>query len=319
MAETIITLEALKKSAHTYEKQLLQMPVISAQDTLQHMTPLPGIYGSHTLTEITGDFELAPYKRTRWEDGQVTLTPRTLETYLGNCAKNFDPNELYGTVYGPRFFQGEPLKEAQIAQDILTYAAAQLGKKLNMAIWAAKRNDSGDTTQDLFDGFDTITENEITTGTISADNGNYTALSEAITDDNAVDVFQSLYDACSDELQGMPANIYLSKDLYRKYLKAYKNESGAVIYNTKFEQTTLEGSDGLCTFVPLTSKKGSQYIHIAPQRNLVYGFGGGLPQEAINVEKYKPWEVTLEATLCFGVQFASVSPEVLHVAKLASA
>lgn len=42
---TIVSLTDLQKSAHTYEKQLVQMPVIGAQDTLQHMTPLPGIFG----------------------------------------------------------------------------------------------------------------------------------------------------------------------------------------------------------------------------------------------------------------------------------
>jgi len=319
MAQTIITLAELQKSAHTYEQQLLQMPVISAQDTLQYMNPLPGIFGQHTLAEISGSFELGPYKRTRWEDGEVTLTPRTLETFLGNNALNFDPNELYGTIFGARIFQGEALKSTQIAQDILSYMAAQLGKKLNMAIWSAKRDDTGDTTATLFNGFDTITEEEITAGNISADKGNYTALTEAITEDNALDIFQSIYEACSDELQGIPVNIYCAKDAYRKYLKAYKAETGAIVYNDKYEKTTLEGSDGLATFVPLVSKKGSSYIHIAPARNMIYGFGNGLPQEAIAVEKYKPWEFTLEATLVFGVQFASVSPEVLHVAKLATA
>lgn len=318
MAATIITLDELQKSAHTYEKQLIQMPVISAQDTLKHMTPIPGVFGQHTLSEITGSFELGPYKRTRWEDGEVTFSPRTLETYLGNTALNFDPNELYGTIFGAKIFQGEALKSTQIAQDILSYMAAQLGKKLNMSIWTAKRNADGDTTAELFDGFDTITETEVTNGNISADKGNYVELSEAISESNAVDLFQAMYEATADELQGVPVNIYCTKDQYRKYLKAYKAETGAIVYNDKYEQLTLEGSNGLATFVPLVSKKGSNYIHIAPARNMIYGFGNGLPQEGINVEKYKPWEFTLEATLVFGVQFASVSPEALFVAKVAS-
>lgn len=319
MAQTIITLADLQKSAHTYEKQLLQMPVISAQDTLQHMTPMPGVFGQHTLTEISGSFELGPYKRTRWGDGEVTLTPRTLETYLGNQALNFDPNELYGTIYGARIFKGEGIKSTQAAQDILSYMAAQLGKKLNMAIWSAKRNADGDTTAELFDGFDTITETEIAAGNISADNGNYTELAEAITKENAVEAFQSIYENLSDELQGVPVNIYCTKEQYRNYLKDYKSETGSIVYNDKYEQLTLEGSGGLAKFVPLVSKKGSKFIHIAPQRNLVYGFGNGLPNEGVTVEKYKPWEFTLEAALVFGVQFASISKEVFHVAKIATA
>lgn len=317
MAQTIITLAELQESAHTYEKQLLQMPVIGAQDTLQHMTPLPGVFGKHTLAEISGSFELGPYKRTRWDDGEVTLTPRTLETYLGNVAKNFDPNELYGTIYGAQIFKGEGLKNVPIAQGILSYMAAKLGQSLNLALWNAKRNADGDTTAELFDGFDTITAAEITAGNVSAAKGNYTELTEAITAENAVDQFQAIYEATADELQGIPVNIYCTKEQYRNYLKAYKAETGAAPYNTEYEKVTLEGSAGLATFVPLVSKKGSSYIHIAPARNMVYGFGNGLAEEGVSVEKYKPWEFTLEAALVFGVQFASVSKEVFHVAKIA--
>lgn len=319
MAQTIITLADLQKSAHTYEKQLVQMPVIGAAATLDKMTPMPGVFGQHTLTEISGAFELGPYKRTRWEDGQVTLTPRTLETYLGNAALNFDPNELYGTIFGAQVFKGEALKSTQIARDILVYMAAKLGEGLNKSLWTAKRNADGDTTAELFDGFDTITETEIAAGNISTAKGNYVELTEAITNDNAVDIFQSIYESASDELQNMPVNIYCTMDAYRKYLKAYKSETGAIIYNKQYEQVTLEGSQGLATFVPLVSKKGSNYIHIAPKSNMVYGFGNGLANEGISVEKYKPWEFTLEAALVFGVQFASVQKQVLQVAKLASA
>lgn len=318
MAQTIITLDELQKSAHTYERQLLQMPVIAAEDTLKHMTPMPGLFGRHTLTEITGQFELGPYKRDRWADGQVTLTPRTIETFLGNNALNFDPNELYGTIFGERVFKGEAVKATQIARDILSYMAAQLGRSLNMAIWGAKRDDSGDTTATLFNGFDTITEEEVEAGSIAAANGNYVELADEITAENAVDIFQSIYESASDELQGVPVNIYCTKDQYRKYLKAYKAETGAAVYNDSYEKTTLEGSDGLATFVPLVSKKGSSYIHIAPRRNLVFGYGNGLPNEGVSVEKYKPWEFTLEAALVFGVQFASVSKEALMVAKTAA-
>ena len=33
----------LQKSAVTYRKDLLVMPVISAEETLKHMTPRPGV------------------------------------------------------------------------------------------------------------------------------------------------------------------------------------------------------------------------------------------------------------------------------------
>lgn len=314
---TITTLADLQRSAVTYRRQLLQMPVIAAQDTLQHMTPYPGVLGRHVLTEISGRLDIGPYKRSRWQDGAVTLTPRTLETYLGNNAVNFDPAELFGTIFGESVLKGEALKASRIAADILTYMAAQLGRRLNMALWGAVRNPDGDTTADLFDGFDTLTEKGVQDGDIAADKGNYTELTEPVTAENAVDILQGVYDSLSDELQGQAVNIYLSKDIYRKYLKDYKAETGPIAYNDRYEQLTLEGSGGLATFVPLTSKKGSPFIHVAPRQNMCYGFGNGVAGETVTVEKYKPWEFTLEAAYVFGVQFASVSPEVFHAVRLA--
>lgn len=316
---TIVTLDALKKSAVTYQKQLLQIPVIAAQATLQYMTPVPGIFGRHVISSLKGAFEIAPYKRTRWKDGSVTVDSRELETFLGNLAENFDPNELYGTILGDTVFKGEGLKSARIASDILVCAMNQIGKKLNMAIWSAKRKADGDTTQDLFDGFDTITDKEVTAKKISADIGNYTKLTEAISKDNAVDVFQSIYEGLPDELQGVPVNIYCTYEQKRAYDKDYKATTGGIAYNKEYDQTVLEGSNGLATFVPLASKKGSKYIHIAPKETMLYGFGNGLPNESVSVEKYKPWEFTLEAAAVFGVQFRSIEPQLFHAVELYSA
>ena len=167
-----------------------------------------------------------------------------------------------------------------------------------MAIWNAKRNTEGDTTKDLFNGFDTITATEATAGNIAADKGNYMELAAAIDKTNAIDTFNAIYAAADDELQGQKAKIY-------------------VPYNTEFKKTFLEGTDNQWEFCPLASKKGSQYIHIAPQSNMVYGYGAGdNPGERLAIEKYSSWKLTLEAAMAFGVQFRSLSPEMLMVAKL---
>ena len=55
-----ITDDELKKSAVSYRKDLLIMPVLSANDTLQHMTPRPGVAGREVLGQLSGDTELGP-------------------------------------------------------------------------------------------------------------------------------------------------------------------------------------------------------------------------------------------------------------------
>lgn len=317
MATTITTIEALQKSATTYQKDLLIMPVISANATLQHMQGMPGLKGDLVLGEISGEAELAPYKRTNVKDADFTINARTLEMFLGNCAYNFDPNEVWGTIYGSLVTQGEGLKGVDINKSILMLVAARLGKNLNKAIWSAKRNADGTTTRDLFNGFDTITETEKTATTISALSGNYLQLAEAVTEANAIDTFQKIYDAASDELQGQAVKIYCSKDLYTAYNRNYQLTHGSLPYNTEFKKTYLEGTDNLWEFCPLTSKKGSKFIHVSPQANMVYGYGAGqMPGETLDLGKYSPWALTLEAAMGFGVQFKSISPEMLLVAEL---
>lgn len=295
------------------------MPVTSAQATLQHMTGMPGLQGPVVLGQLEGDAELGPYKNTRNADAQFSITPRQLDVFLGNCAYGFDPNDVWGTIYGSLVTKGEGLKNVDINKYIVMYVAGKLGRKLNMAIWNAKRNPTGDTTADLFNGFDTITSSEVGAGTIAAAKGNYLELQAPITEANAIETFNQIYDQANDELQGQRVKIYCSRDVYTAYNRNYQLLHGALPYNQEFKKTTLEGTDGLWEFCPLASKKGSQFIHVSPQQNLVYGYGAGQnPGETISIEKYSSWRLTLEAAMAFGVQFRTVSPEMLMVAKLAA-
>lgn len=312
---TITTLTDLQKSATTYRRDLLIMPVTAADATLGHMRGISGLRGNYVLGQLSGSAELAPYKSTRQDDGDFKITPRTLEMFLGNCAKNFDPNEVWGTIYGSLVHNGEALKNVDIARDILFLVAGQLGKKLNMAIFSAERNEAGNTTQDLFNGFDTITATEITAKNIAADKGNYIEVPE-ITKESAVDVFKQIYAAADDELKGQQTKIYCTFDQYNAYLEDYKATTGSTPYNTEYKKLFLEGSDNLAEFCPLASKKGSAFIHLSPQNNMVYGYGAGQnPGETLEVSKYSPWMLTLSAAMAFGVQFESISPEMLLVAK----
>lgn len=306
----------LAKSAQTFRKELLLLPVIGATATLQHMTSRPGVRGKETVGEISGSFQIGPYDPKRRESDGITITPRTLETFLGSCIADFDPNQVWRTIYGSLVTQGEDLKNVPIAKAILVYAMKQLGKSLNMAIFAAKRNDDGTKTSELFDGFDTITQAEITAGNIATAKKNLVAL-EAFTKNNAVEQLKAMYAAAADELQGQAVKLYMPYDVYRFYLEDYQATVGATPYNKEYKKTMLEGSDDLCQLVPLTSKKGSKFLHLTAQDNMLYGFGDGLADEKVEIGKYDPIFLTLVATMYFGTQFESIAPERLLVGQIA--
>lgn len=308
----------LQKSAVTYRKDLLVMPVIAAEATLQHMTPRPGVAGREVLGQLSGGIELGPYDPQRYDDDGLDIKPRTLETYLGSVIKRFDLNSVAKTVYGSLTTQGEALTSLDLARQVLNYLSMQLGRNLNLHIWNAKRNDTGTKTKDLFDGFDTITQKEIAAGTIDTSEGNFMQLSQAIDESNATDILMSIYEGADDILQGVPTKMFVPVSVYRAYNKDYLASFGNVVYNTQFKKTYLEGTDNLCELVPLASKKGSPYIHLTTKSNMIYGYGDGLDSEKIAIEKHHEFLLSFVATMFFGCQFEAINKERLMVAKLAS-
>ena len=314
--ELKITDSELQKSAVTYRKELLIMPVISAMATLQHMTARPGVAGREVLGQLSGGIELGPYDPNRKDDDGLAITPRKLETYLGSVIKRFDMNSVAKTVYGALTTQGDGLASLDLTRQVLNYLAMQLGRSLNLCIFSASRNESGTLTKDLFDGFDTITQKEVTAGTISQDAGNFIQLGEAITESNAVDTLMKIYEQADDSLQGVPSKMFVPFNVYRAYNKDYMASFGNVIYNIEYKKTYLEGTDNLCEIVPLVSKKGSPFIHLTTKGNMVYGYGDGMADEKISVEKYHEFLLSFVATMYFGCQFETISKERLMVAKL---
>ena len=308
----------LQKSAVTYRKDLLVMPVIAAEATLQHMTPRPGVAGREVLGELSGGIELGPYDPNRYDDEGLDIKPRTLETFLGSVIKRFDLNSVAKSVYGSLTTQGEALTSLDLARQVLNYLSMQLGRNLNLHIWSAKRNDTGTKTKDLFDGFDTITQKEIDAGTIDTTEGNFMQLSQAIDESNATDILMSIYESADDILQGVPTKMFVPISIYRAYNKDYLASFGNVVYNTQFKKTYLEGTDNLCELVPLVSKKGSPFIHLTTKSNMIYGYGDGLDSEKIAIEKHHEFLLSFVATMFFGCQFETINKERLMVAKLAS-
>lgn len=306
----------LKKSATTFQKELLMTPVISCSETLQHFTGRPGVAGREVIGRLTGDIELGPYNATRVDDTGVKITPRVLETYLGSVVKRFDPNEAAKTVWGEAFAQGEELTKAALVLQVLIYLSAQLGKMIDTALWTAERNDSGEKTKDLFDGFDTITKKEIDATSISTAQGNLHEFTEAFSSTNAVDKLMDFYQSAAPELQAVETKLYIPYSVYNLYNRDYATRFGSTPYNHEYSKTFLEGTQNLCELVPLASKKGSEYVHLSTKKNRLYGYGAGMADENIAIEKYHEFLISFVATMYFGVQFETIAKESLFVGKI---
>lgn len=300
------TLDDYQKAAIKWRKDLLMLPIIGIQDTLQYMTGRPGIRYKENVGTIYADAQFAPYKANRTGDVNLQLDFRTLETHFGNVVAKFEPNSAISTLLGTGATKGDGQMTTPTALHVLAQIAKGLSEHLNDAMWNGVRNANGDTTKDLFDGFDTITEKEIATGAISLENGNYGKFTEAVTSANAVDAAKEILFSLDPRLRSQELLMFCSQDFADKYNEAYLMSHGGIAYNTQYAQGTVEGSNGRLKLVPLYNKADSKFIHICPKSNMLVGYDQMGDIESIMVKEYEPFILTYIATMFFGVQFESI-------------
>ena len=318
----IITPEELAKSAAKFRKELLIMAVIALQSSLQHMSLRTGIRYKETVGELSGEIEIGPYDEDRTDSSDVKIVGRELETFFGSVIKKFSPNVVYQSIYGDSIVSGEGLKNVPITKAVLAFLMKQMSRSLNANIWKAVRNPTGTKTEDLFNGFDTITQKEITVGNIAVAKKNLYEFGSAIDATNAVDALKTFYRAATDELQGdgdeaYKLKLFVPKSIKQAYEDDYQQTVGAAPYNKEFKKTFVEGSDGQCEIVALPNKKGSSFIHLTPKTNMLVGVDQKSDVEKLTIEKHHPFKLDFVAAMFFGVEFETISPERLLVGKLA--
>jgi hypothetical protein len=311
-----ITTVDLEKTAIERRLELLIMPMRGLGKSSEHMTVRTGIRYKETIGQLDGDIQIGPYNKTRIDGEEMAIIGRELEVFFGSAIKEFDPNDVVQSIYGDLATKGVELLQTNITRYVLAYLSKKAGKNLDKCLFSAVRNATKGETKDLFNGFDTITTMEIAAGTISVANENYMVLTENITSTNAVDMLKSVYENAHEELQGQPSKMFINRNIYNAYNKDYQSSNGALPYNTEYKKTFLEGTDDLCELVPMPNKKGSPYIHLTTKKNMTIGVNQDGEEEKITVEKHAAFTLQFIMTMFFGVQFETLSPEHLLVAKL---
>jgi hypothetical protein len=212
--------------------------------------------------------------------------------------------------------KGDGQMQTPTAKHVLALIAKSLSESLNNAIWAGKRNPNGDTTNDLFDGFDTITANDIAEGKIAKSEGNYLKITDAVTTANAVDIAKEVLFSLDPRLRAQTCYMYCSQDFADKYNEAYLLTHAGINYNNQYSQTAVEGSDGRLILCPLANKADSKFIHVSPKINMLVGYDQMGDMENVMVKEYEPFILSYIATMFFGVQFESVDKRRLKVVEL---
>lgn len=308
--------EDFQNAAIKYRSELLMLPIIGCQDTLQYMTARPGIRYKERVGTMSGEAQFAPYKPTRATDFNLNVDYRELETFFGSVVSDFEPNSAVSTLLGTGATKGDGQITTPTAKSVLALIAKSLSEHLNDAIRNGVRNATGDTSKDLFNGFDTITQSEITAQNISAEKGNYLKLTEDITAANAVDVAKKILFSLDPRLRSQELYLYCSQDFVDKYNEGYLLSHGGIPYNTEYGQTAVEGSNGKLKLVPLYNKADSKFMHVTTKSNMLVGFDQMGDIENVMVKEYKPFILSYIATMFFGVQFESIDKRRFKVIEL---
>ena len=319
--EPEVTFEELAQGARKLRKQLLQIPVFQAEKALKFMTPRVGIRVAETVGTLNGDMQFGPYDEDREDNQDMNINPRTLFTYLGSVVKNFRPNTIVQSIWGPSVLHGEEMKTTDLARMVLAVLTRKMGDHLYQELFSAVRNPNGSTTHDLFNGFDTIAKTEMTAveanaqqgiearaATITEALGNKFVI-EAITKNNAYDVLRAVCKAASEHLMDeQELLLFCPKHVVWDYEEDYKATTGGTSYNREFHKYVIEGFENV-TFVPLSCKKNSAFLQLTTKRNMLYGVDQISDKENVEVARFKAFVLQFIATMFFGVQYESIDAE----------
>lgn len=298
----------LLASGQKYRRELLAMLVVQIQDILKHMTPRYGIQGKESVGTLVNKAQLRPYRFAKDAKDTSDIVTRTLETYLGDVVEEFDPQQLWSTAFQMIIGKDERAPDNwDIARRMAMAMAGSVGENLALSIWNAKRNESGDTTADLFDGFETIIDKEKTAGAIATSKGNLMSLGD-IDEANVCDTLMGMWDGVHEVLRGQRVKMFLPSPLYSLYNRGYRNDFGATPYNREYKKTFLEGSEDKCELVPVIGTSNSKIV-ISPKNNMLVGMDQNGNKEKVEIRRPdNPKAVQFFMLAYFGVQYESIDP-----------
>ena len=304
--------EEYQKAAEKWRQQLLLLPMLSCKDSLRFMTGIPGIRNKEHVGTAKSNAQFGPYKADKNSSSTTEVKYRELETFFGNVCEDFEPNSVITMLLGQNAsFLGEGQKTAPSAKLVIASVLKSLGESLHNVLFTAKRNAEGETSADLFNGFITIADAEVTAENISEATGTLLKSTTGFSEADALDVAKSIERKAHPVLRATEKFLYCSPEFADAYNDAYMLTHGGIVYNKKFEQAVVEGSNNKTTLAPLTCLAGSSKFFLAPKSNMLYGYDSLSDQERIQVDRFKPFMLTLSAAMFFGVQFYSIDPRML--------
>lgn len=307
--------QSLIDAGTKYRKEMLAAPLVELAEILPFVTIKTGIQGKIVGGWLNTAAELRPYRTAKDATGSLTITPEEMENYLGDLVKEFDPDEVLGTLYTEVTSLG--VTNMAIAKRIALEVARKVGEKLYDNLFIADRNASGDNTVDLFNGFETLLADAILGGTLSEVIGNYMDLTaDAISEANAGDILKTAWRALDRILKKQRVQLMIPESLMDMYEDWYQNEYSTQPWNAGVEQKFLIGSRGRCQLVPMNPMSGN-YMIFSVKGNMNVLVDQMSDSETVRIRECdNPKLVQFFMKAYFGTGFETVQKEYLCAAKI---
>ena len=311
---TVSLADALVHSNHRFRKECMLIVMAAVEEVTRHMRVINGLKGKETEATIVPQAKFRPYHSEKVVSGTGGLTARTLETFPLEILEEFDPENLYTTIFGTPV-DAEKIN-LDIVRRILTEEMNNASRGLCDLIFKGVRVANGTGALDGFDGFDTIIANEITAGNIGLSAGNFTNLGE-VNATNIGDLWKRMYRKMDEKLRGGATKkliLVCSFTEYDMYKNWYAQQFGMGNFAGTPEQTFLDGTANKVQIVPLPGMDGVNHCFITVQENMKVGF-----DVLSNATKFdvripdNPNVVQMHAKIYMGVDFANISKEFLMV------
>lgn len=311
---TVSLADALVHSNHRFRKECMLIVMAAVEEVTKHMRVINNLKGKETESTIVPQAKFRPYHSEKIVSGTGGLTARTIETFPLEILEEFDPENLYTTIYGV------PVDVEKINLDIvrriLTEEMNNASRGLCDLIFKGVRVADGIGALDGFDGFDTIIANEIAAGNIGLAAGNFTNLGE-VNSTNIGDVWKRMYRKMDEKLRGGDAKklvIVCTPTEYDMYKNWYAQQFGAGNFAGTPEQTYLDGTANKVQILPLVGTEGMKHCFITTEENMKVGFDVLSNSTKFNVRvPDNPHMVQMYAKIYMGVEFANIDKEFLMV------
>lgn len=311
---TVSLADAMVHSNHKFRKECMLIVMAAVEEVTRHMRVINGLKGKETEATIVPQAKFRPYHSEKVVSGTGGLTARTLETFPLEILEEFDPENLYTTIFGTPV-DAEKIN-LDIVRRILTEEMNNASRGLCDLIFKGVRVADGTGALDGFDGFDTIIAKEIAAGNIGIDAGNFTNLGE-VSSLNIGDLWKRMYRKMAETLRGgatKKLKLICSFTEYDMYKNWYAEKFGAGNFAGTPEQTYLDGTANKVQIVPLPGMDGVGHCFITVQENMKVGFDVLSKSTKFDVRiPDNPNVVQMHAKIYAGVDFANISKDFLMV------